>query len=139
MNIGYVRITVYVLMPMMLAMICVVTCTSITHQFEMREKQRYLDMLGDEKEKKREKMANASKGSLEMQIKMKKAQKRRSSLGDQARDLMNSGMAGATAGCSAVTGAGMGALTTTTGAVTSVYGSACESVRSTIPGSAERA
>jgi len=40
MNIGYVRLTVYVLFPMLLALLMVVCCSTIIHEFEKRERRR---------------------------------------------------------------------------------------------------
>jgi hypothetical protein len=39
-NIGYVRIAVYVLIPFIMALLLVVTCSSVVHVFERREKER---------------------------------------------------------------------------------------------------
>jgi hypothetical protein len=71
MNIGYVRMTVYVLFPAMLALLCVVICSTCTHEFERREKQRLADMYSGEKSKHHESEAK-------MKEQFKEAKHRRS-------------------------------------------------------------
>jgi len=75
MNIGYVRMTVYVLMPMMLALLFVVCCSTIIHEFEKRERRRDLDaakaLSADENQFDR----NQQKDWIKYEIQQKKAHK----------------------------------------------------------------
>merc|ERR1711988_463943 len=50
MNIGYVRVGAYVLIPMVFTLLCVILFNSIVHKFERDEKQKIKDKLQSTKD-----------------------------------------------------------------------------------------